>query len=101
MPNSHPFFQQAGLKLYTLRAEEEINKFANKVTKCDLNVITDNVITIHEYLKELEKADTFAVLPEDLRNKYLELKKIYDTQKETLGRECICISKRELKVIKK
>lgn len=89
MPNS-----QTGLRLYTQKLEEEIDRFANKVAVCNLTFITDHIITINSFLGELKKADQFAVLPEDLEKKYRELRIKYDTYKEILENDCECVKKK-------
>lgn len=84
----------SGLRLYTQKLDDEINKFADKTIKCDLRFITDDVITIHGLIGELEKAYRFAVLPEDLSKQYRELKIKFNMYKDIFESDCDCTNVR-------
>lgn len=86
---------QTGLALYTQKLDDEINKFADKAEKCDLQFIVSNIITINGFLGELDKASRFAVLPENLDKRYRELKVKYELYKEILENDCNCVNRRQ------
>lgn len=90
----------SGLRLYTQKLDDEINKFADKTIKCDLRFIIDDIVTIHGLIGELDKAYRFAVLPEDLSKQYRELKMKFNMYKDIFEGDCNCTNVRLSKHIK-
>lgn len=90
-----------GLRLYADKLNESVDKFVDKASVCDLKFISDDIITINDFIRELQRSDIYVGLDPNISKKFREAKAKYELHKEILENDCICATKKQIGMLKK